>query len=233
MKAALSFAAAPADNKRATAMVPQAKSDPLIAIDPDELDSDPYLLNVQNGVINLKTDILRPHTRGDRITKLGPTPFDPNAACPRFEKFLRSILPHGDLIAFAQRFLRLCLTGNVRDHVLPILWGGAANGKSSLLAAVRETIGEDCSMAADPKLLLGESQGHSTERMDLAGQIFVVCSKTSQAKKLNEKWLKQLIGGDRIRGRRVFENTWEFSPQHKIVLVANLKPEVDGQDHRT
>ena len=45
-------------------MVFLAQSEPGIATMPSELDSDPWLLNVKNGTVYLKSGKLLPHNRG-------------------------------------------------------------------------------------------------------------------------------------------------------------------------
>jgi putative DNA primase/helicase len=46
------------------------------------MDRDPFLLNVFNGTLDLRTGKLRPHRREDLLTKLAPAEFKPNATCP-------------------------------------------------------------------------------------------------------------------------------------------------------
>jgi len=67
-------AASEAAHRRA-AMLKLAQSE--LPITPDELDRDPWLLNVANGTIDLRTGVLRAHRREDFITKLCPVEFDP------------------------------------------------------------------------------------------------------------------------------------------------------------
>jgi putative DNA primase/helicase len=43
--------------------------------------------------------------------------------------------------------------------------------------------------------------------------------------------MKQLTGGDKIRARFLYKNHFEFDPTHKIVLAANHKPVIKGQDY--
>ena len=59
----------------------------------------------------------------------------------------------------------------------------------------------------------------------------VVAQETEQSHKLNEALVKQLTGGDPLKGRRMNEDFWEFNPTHKLVLCTNHKPRVSGSDH--
>src|SRR5258706_2963972 len=52
------------------AMVKLAETGPAIATTPDQFDRDPWLLNVQNGTIDLRTGTLKSHDPHDLITKV-------------------------------------------------------------------------------------------------------------------------------------------------------------------
>src|SRR2546422_3278330 len=69
------------------AMVELAKTEPGIPVTPDVLDADPWLLNCNNGVLDLRRSKLREHRREDLCTKLVNVDFDPTATCPLFENF--------------------------------------------------------------------------------------------------------------------------------------------------
>src|SRR5262249_21283627 len=152
---------------------------------------------------------------------------------PTWERCLGDIF-RGDagLIAFLQRLLGYCLTGDVREQRLPILYGPGANGKSTFVGTVLETIGGDYAIQAVPDLLLSpRGERHLTELADLHGKRLVVCTETDEGRPLNESRVKTLTGGDRIRARRMREDPWEFSPCHKVFLQTNHLPRVRGNDH--
>jgi putative DNA primase/helicase len=67
-------------SERLKAMWTLAKAD--LAVSPEELDTDPMLLNVENGTIELRNGALRPHRPEDLITKLAPVEFNPAAQAP-------------------------------------------------------------------------------------------------------------------------------------------------------
>jgi putative DNA primase/helicase len=226
---------------RLNAMVHSAQSEPGIPILPDEMDRDHMLLNCPNGTLDLRTFQLREPRREDLITKLCRTEYDPEATCPVWENFLAEILPAtgdaaeqpGDLemIRFVQRLLGYGITGDVSEQILPVFWGKGANGKSTLLNALLELLGEDYAIKAPTDLLLAKGEVHPTERADLFGRRLVVCVETEENRRLAEVLVKELTGGDRIRARRMREDFWEFSPTHKVILCTNHKPQVRGTDH--
>jgi len=91
-EALVNFAMRSEQSGRLAAMISLAASEEGIPILPKELDRDPWLLNVANGTIDLRTGELRPHNRNDLITKLIPIEYDPMAKCQRWEQFLDEIM---------------------------------------------------------------------------------------------------------------------------------------------
>jgi putative DNA primase/helicase len=221
------------DARAIAAMVKLARSEPGVPVLPDDLDSDAFLLNVANGTLDLRDARLRPHRRDDLLTKLCPTPFDPDADCPRFLRALDAIFERDrELIRHVQCFGGYCLTGDVREHLTPIAHGAGSNGKTLLFRALLDTLGPDYSGAVPPDLLL-ETRGeqHPTVMADLFGKRLMVAAETGEGRRLNEGRLKALTGGDKVKARRMREDFWEFNPTHKLILFTNHKPQVRGTDH--
>jgi len=214
------------------AMLALARSEPVIPVVPAQLDRDPWLFNVVNGTIDLRTGKLRPHERAEYITKLAPVEFQEGADCKRWCAFLNTVLPDADLRAFVRRLVGYCLTGSTQEHVLPFLYGVGANGKSTFLNTVLALLGTDYAIKAPTDLLLAKkNESHPTELADLFGKRFVACIEAEDGRRLAESLVKELTGGDRIRARRMREDFWEFQATHKIWLAANHKPQVRGTDH--
>jgi len=213
-------------------MIRLARSEPGIAVRPGVLDADPWLLNCSNGTLDLRTGVLRPHDRADMLTKLCPTAYTPDAVCPTWRTFLLKIFA-GDtvMIGFLRRLAGYWITGVVREHILPIAHGSGANGKTTFTNALLGVLGPDYAMKADKNVLVAKQhEGHSTERMDFFGKRFAVASETGDGQRLDEAMVKELTGGDPIRGRRMREDAWEYLPTHKIILATNHKPIIRGTD---
>lgn len=214
-------------------MVRLARSEPGISVQPDQLDTDPWLLNVQNGTLDLRTGQIREHRREDLITKLAPVIYDPHATAPQFQRFLEEIFARDlQLVGYVRRLLGYCLTGDVSEQALFVFWGSGANGKSTLLELVRSMLDTDYAAKAAPGLLMARSsEAHPVERATLAGKRLVLCIETEENRRLAESLVKDLTGRDKLEARRLYENPWEFDPTHKIVLATNHKPAIVGDDH--
>jgi P4 family phage/plasmid primase-like protien len=204
----------------------------MVPVVPEMLDTDPWLLNVDNGTLDLRTGQLRPHRGEDRITKLAPITYDPAATCPLWEAFLNCIFDKNkNLIDFVQRLFGYSLTGEVSEQVLVFLYGTGANGKSTFLLILQSLLGEYATQAAPELLLTKKGDAHPTEVADLFGRRVAVSTEVEAGRSWSEVQIKQLTGGDRIKARFMRKDFFEFQPTHKLFVAANHKPRVRGTDH--
>jgi P4 family phage/plasmid primase-like protien len=208
------------------------RSEPNVPVGIGALDSDPWLLNLQNGTLNLKTCELQPHRRADLLTKIMPFKYDAGANCPTWLRFIREITcDDTELANYLCRAVGASLVGVVRDHALFFCYGHGANGKSVFLNSIMALLGIDYAMKAPPDLLLArKGESHPTERADLFGKRFVACIETEDGRRMAESLVKELTGGDAIRARRMREDFWQFRPSHKLWLASNHKPTIRGND---
>lgn len=207
-----------------------ASSEEKIAIAPEDLDSDPFLINCRNGVLDLRNGQLRPHDPGLLLTKMAGANYFPRAAGEQWTKFLERVQPDSEMRGFLARLLGHALEGRVTNHVLPIFHGAGANGKGTLIGAVLAALG-DYGDAADPELLTARSfDAHPTGVADLFGLRLAVLHESDQGRRLAEGTVKRLTGGDRIKARRMREDFWSFEPSHTFVMLTNHKPLVAGTD---
>ncbi len=203
------------------------------ALDPfaatvDDLDADPYLLNVANGTLDLRTGELHPHAPSERITKITKGAHT-EARSEVWEGFLERILPDEAVRGYVQRLVGVGLLGAVREHVLTIFTGTGANGKSVIDKALRYALG-DYAIAAEPDLFMAREGAHPTGEMDLLGARWVAVSESDKDRRLAEATMKRLTGGDSIRARKMRQDFIEFTPSHTPILITNHLPKVRGDD---
>ncbi len=194
-----------------------------------DLDADPYLLNVANGTLDLRTIELQPHAPADRITKVTRAAWDSAAPTATWGTFLAQVLPAAEVREFLQRLAGVGLLGLVVEHVLPILTGTGANGKGTFDKALRHALG-DYASTVEPDLFLHRQGAHPTGEMDLLGIRWCAVSETEKDRRLAEATMKRLTGGDTIRARRMRQDFIEFTPSHTAVMVTNHLPKVSGDD---
>jgi len=215
---------------RIRAMMSLGKSEPGIPVLPEALDADPWLLNVENGTINLRTAQVQPHDRADLITKIAPVIYDASATCPTFDAFLARIQPNQSTRTFIQRMAGYSLTGDTREDVLLIAYGGGANGKTTLMQTLQAMMGDYAMQTPSEMLMVKRNEGIPNDVARLKGARLVAASEVEEGKRLAESLIKQLTGGDRITARFLHGEFFEFDPTFKIVLSTNHKPIIRGTD---
>jgi len=213
-------------------MIELAKSEPGIPVRPQQLDADPWVLNLSNGTLDLRTGQLGEHRREDLLTKLAPVAYDPEAQCPRWEAFLSGILAgDAELIRFLQKAMGYSLTGSTHEQCLFILYGTGANGKSTLIQTISALLGDYARQTPTDTLLVQRGDGPRNDLARLQGARFVSAVEVEGGRRLAEALVKQLTGGDTVTARFLYGEHFEFQPMFKLWLAVNHKPVVQGTDH--
>jgi putative DNA primase/helicase len=222
------FAAVSQNTTRIRAMLTEAK--PYLAVGMEELDRDPWLVNCQNGILDLRTGKLKDHDPADRITKIVPVEYDPEASCPRFLRFLKETLVDDAVIKFVKRYSGYTLTGITRERLLAILHGFGKNGKTTLVELLQDVMADYATNTDTETLLMKRYQGVSNDVAALKGARFVSAAEVEQGRRLAESKVKQLTGRDTVTARYLFGEPFNFRPEFKLWLSTNNKPVIQGTD---
>lgn len=234
-----------------------ASFDPRLAVAAADLDSDPWLFGVTNGVVDLRTGQLRDAARDEFVTKRSPVAFDHKATAPRWVRFIDEItglpLPveydaeghikpesvgryerRPELAAYLQRALGYCLTGSTAEQKLFLAIGPGSNGKNVLLDVVQEIAGDYCRTIA-PEFLMATRHEADAERpsstaASLAGARLAISSESKDGQRLDVGLVKRHTGGGFLTARLMRENTFRFAITHKLVLMTNHTPSLDHLD---
>lgn len=215
------------------AMIASATSEPRIPIMPTEFDQDPWLLNVLNGTIDLRTGELRAHRRNDLITKLAQVVYDAKAECPTWWKFLERIFNRNyELILFLQKAVGYALTGITWEQCLFFLYGLGSNGKSTFIKVIQALLGDYATQTTSETFMVKRNSNPiSNDVADLRGARFVAAVEIESGRRMAEVLVKQMTGGDKIKARFLYSEHFEFDPEFKIFLAANHKPVIRGTDN--
>ena len=197
-----------------------------------QLDADPFLLNVANGTLDLRTMELRAHDHHDRITKVTRGAYRPDSEGPQWDTFLQTVLPDSDVREYFQRFIGLSLLGKVREHIFAIATGEGKNGKGVSYNAILNALGDYGHAAESDLFMVGRSNpnGATPALMGLRGKRLVVVSETERDHRLATALMKGLTGGDPITARALHRNPVTFEPSHTSLMVTNFLPKVAGDD---
>ncbi|HEX2460895.1 MAG TPA: phage/plasmid primase, P4 family [Vicinamibacterales bacterium] len=229
----LKWAAGSESRKKREDMVHLAEKIAALSVTGDDWDTNPWLLGVQNGVLDLQTGQRRDGTPADAITKVTPVPYDPNAACPRWDRFMCEVFAdHLDVANYLRRVMGYALTGIITEQVFWILFGKGANGKSTLMETLMRCVfGDDYAWtmpfpSADWSNAMSEYQ-----KASLAERRMIAASEVARSRELNEQMIKSLTGGDTINARHPYGRPFKFGPIAKFFLRVNEKPVIRDQSH--
>jgi len=198
-------------------------------------DSNMYLFNCENGTLDLNTLSFRPHDPKDFITKLSPVTYDPEATCPRWNRFVDEVMQGKSAVGrYLQKAVGYSMTGDTSLECLFIMYGPTTrNGKTTTIETILRLMGE-YGRSAKPDMLAsnfrGPSNGAPSEDVArLAGARFVGISEMEQKLTINASLTKQLTGNNKITARYLHENSFEFNLQAKIFIDTNHLPNVNDQ----
>lgn len=204
---------------------------PHCAVDYAAFDPDPFLLNCQNGTLNLTSGEFHAHKPGDMLSKIAGVSYDPNAASPRWLRAIEEVT-QGDieLAELIQMALGYALSGDTRFECFFILYGPTSrNGKSTIMETFMKLMG-DYGKPASPESMaekLRSNGGGPTEELArLAGARFVNMAEPDKKLVLSAALIKTLTGNDTITARFLHKNSFEFRPQFKLFMNTNHLPQV-------
>jgi putative DNA primase/helicase len=216
---------------RIKAMIDLARSEPGVAVSPDELDADPWALNVLNGTVDLRTGELRCHRREDLITKIASVEYRADARSDLWNRFLERTIPDGELRRYAQKIAGYTLAGAANEDVFFIVYGPPRTGKGTFQDALASCL-RDYAVTAELDLLAERDRpgGPRPELVRLRGARMVSIYEASRRLRLSASLVKSLAGSDPIAARDLYARPITFRPQCTIWLASNYRPTVPDED---
>lgn len=204
---------------------------PLVPGERQEFDKHKYLLNVENGIVDLKTGKLQQHDRELGLTKITNISFDENAKCPTWLTFLDQIfLGDKALIEYMQRLIGYSLTGDISEQIMMFLVGGGSNGKSTFINIIKDIMGDYGKQAKSDTFIKKKESGANNDIARLVGSRFVSAIESEEGEKLADSFVKQITGGEPVLARFLRQEFFEFIPEFKVFFTTNHKPIIGGLD---
>lgn len=245
------------NRSRTVAMIAQAL--PHRSIAPAEMDRDGMRFNVDNGTLHFLRAVemvedlecpdpdvtrlvrrvrvgvsLRPHERGDLISKLAEVTYDPEARCPKWDAFLARFQPDAAQRSFLQTAAGRGLLGGASTQCLIFLWGDGANGKSAFTETLAQLLGAYAGRLKPESISgLTETSGDKAtpDFARLAGRRFVAISELPRGVPLREGLIKTMTGGEPMPVRHLNKGFFDLVPEFIPFMSGNDLPEVGGLDH--
>ena len=205
-----------------------------------KIDTNPYLMCFNNGVIDFETNEFRYGKAEDYITKstlIDYIPYDsiPHETINEVDEFMDQLFPLPQLNAYMWEHLASTLVGTNENQTFNIYIGSGANGKSKLVDFMTKVLGEYKGTLPITALTQKRSGigSVSPEIAQLVGVRYAVMQEPSKGDKINEGIMKELTGGDPVQCRALYSSSKTFIPQFKLGVCTNNLFDITSNDDGT
>lgn len=200
-----------------------------LEIEADTLDRETHLLVTPNAVVDLRTGEPVPPSREQYALRATAARWDPDATCPRWERFLSEIAcDRADLVEYLHRVAGYFATGETSGRCFFVLHGSGRNGKSIFVNRIRGLLGTMAARSQNETFIrqrFGRS-GPQNDLARLAGRRLVYMAEIPEGDRLDEARVKEITGNEPISARFLKCEHFEFTPRFKLVIATNHKPEI-------
>jgi len=181
-----------------------------------------WILNLENGLLDVRTKELKPHTPKFFCTIRIPLSYDPQADCPRIKQFLKEILRYED-VPIIEELFGYCLIPDYTIQKAFLLLGDGSNGKSTLLELLKNFLGKDnCA-----NISLQDIENRRFAVADLFGKLANIHADIPSTKMEHVGLFKMLTGGDTIGAEKKFKDRFSFNNNARLIFSTNKPPKIN------
>ena len=197
----------------------------LVQRDIRELNANPYIINVRNGLYNVLEDTLTQHTPDYYSTVQLNVNYDTNADCPLFKKFLAESMG-GDMeqVALIQEILGYFLIPVNSAQKCFVIVGAAGAGKSVLLRVLNDVL-------LGKKNVSNVSWQALNERFktaELFGKLANIFADLPTKNIDDNGIFKALVGEDYLTVEKKNKNPFSFQSSARLLFSCNSIPKNYG-----
>jgi putative DNA primase/helicase len=206
----------------------------------DDWDSDPHLLGVRNGIVDLRLNDRVPASPTMLVTKTTNVKFEPithpdemDARAPQFMRAMREWTSgDDDMLYYLLFWFGASMFGFSPEQRFLLMTGIGRNGKGALKHAIMQATGEygaqyDANLYMRSRYGAARSESARADLIALKGKRITFFSEP-EGNRFNEELLKAHTGGDTIAARALFSNNVQvWTPTHSITFLVNDAPDVE------
>lgn len=193
--------------------------DILVSKDFDDFNRNPYLVNVRNGLLDIRDMSFKEHTPSYLSTVQLNVEYNPQVDCPQFKKFLNEVLDC-KLIPLVQEIVGYLLTTNTASQKAFVFWGPARTGKSTLLWVVEYLLLGKTNVSNIPWQEIGDK----FKTAELLGKLANVFSDLPSKSIDDTGIFKVVTGEDYLMAEKKNKNPFKFKPFARLVFSCNELP---------
>ncbi|AZQ32634.1 hypothetical protein EJ357_03565 [Streptomyces cyaneochromogenes] len=185
---------------------------------------DEPVLNCANGMLNLITNELKPHSPDYLSAQQIPVEWHADAKCPHYEEWLKKACP-GQMDDLEET-LSAMLDPSRTPLRNPFLFGPTRSGKSTLLRIATGVVGA----ANTSAVTLHELSVNRFKAAELYGQMLNAAADLSGQDVEDLSIFKMLTGEDQVSAERKHQQPFKFTNRALFAFSANELPQV-GEGH--
>lgn len=199
------------------------------------LDVNPYLIGVLNGVIEVDTreSLFRAGKPEDYICMYTSIPYreDFHVECDavkRYKRYLNQVFPDKDLMEYMRKDISSFLKGRNSEKLFRIFSGCGDNSKSVFIKLIERAFGSYCVNVPVSVITVkrGSSSSASPETARLRGCHIATCAEPDDNETIKAGIVKSMTGNDRFFTRALFSNGEEIEAMYKLILITNKVPSI-------
>ncbi len=188
-------------------------------VDRDIFNAPIHLINLKNGIYNLRTKKLIPHNPKYVFINEIPVEYDEGADCPKIKQFLSEVVEEKN-IPCLQEFIGYCLYRGMPIHKAFMFLGAGKNGKSTVINLITKFLGRNnISNKGLQQLTIDRFA-----KAQLFGKLVNAAADISSAALGQTGTFKELTGGDYVDAEKKFMESFEFQNYAKMLFSANTLP---------
>ena len=184
-----------------------------------KFNSNPNLLVLENGVLDLDRMELVSFSRDHLATLRSPVAYDPAARCPKWDQFLQSVVPDPQDRKRLAQWVGYLLHSDAQLEKVLLLLGAGRNGKSTFIETVCSLFDPDEISRMDPCRF-----DQDTNLSVLMNKRLNVVTDISTTRKTSEIF-KQVVSGEPVTGKKLYQDPFVFKPRVKMLLSSNHMPQ--------
>lgn len=190
---------------------------------PPKKESESSLINLKNGTLEIGSDgtRLRPFERDDFLTYQLPFSFDPDARAPKFQRYLRTVLPSQELRDILAEYIGYIFIPNniLKLEKTILLYGTGANGKSVFFDVINALLGRE-NVSTYSLQNLTDKPGYY--RAMISNKLVNYASEINR--KLDPTLFKQLVSGEPVEARLPYGQPFIMENYAKLIFNTNELP---------
>jgi putative DNA primase/helicase len=209
-----------------------ARNVPCVSIDATRWDTDPMLLGVPGGVVDLRTGAMgrgSPELYVSKQTTVAPAP--PGTPTPQYDSFLMSSTAgSSDYAAWLMKVQGYYITGDVKEETFVIFYGATGTGKGTFINVFSNIAGDYCYQVPVDFFDSKSRSNPEYQRAKIAGRRAVLASEPESGSALAEGLIKELTGNEgKVNAREPYGKPFEYRSQAKYLIASNHAPKIRGR----